>query len=330
MSDKQDTASEYDIVIVGAGPAGLAAGLYAARARRKTVIIERKVTGGQIALTSDVENYPGIASINGFDLASNMQKQAETYGMETAYGDVAAIDQLDDGRHAVRTPERDYVARAVIVTGGADYNRLGVPGEERLTGFGVSYCATCDAAFYRDQDVVVVGGGDAAMDEGMFVARYARKVSVVHRRDTLRASAIMQERAFANEKLRFVWNSVVEEILGEKTVTGVRLRNVMSGETSTLDVTGVFVFIGMTPNTGYLREKVRLDGGGHVIVDEWMETGVAGLFAAGDIRANSARQVVSAAGDGSTAAIRADHYITERFGERPVLQASAGAESTSG
>jgi thioredoxin reductase (NADPH) len=311
-------------VIVGAGPAGLAAGLYAARARRKTLVIERKVTGGQIALTSDVENYPGIANINGFDLASNMQKQAETYGMETGYGDVTAIDQLGDGRHAVRTGERDYLARAVIVTGGADYNRLGVPGEERLTGFGVSYCAACDAAFYRDQDVVVVGGGDAAMDEGLFVARYARKVYVVHRRDTLRASAIMQERAFANEKLTFVWNTVVEEILGEKAVTGVRLKNVVSGETSVLDVTGVFIFIGMTPNTSYLADKVRLDLGGHILVNEWMETGVAGLFAAGDIRANSARQVVSAAGDGATAAIRADHYITERFGEKPILHSQGG------
>jgi len=305
--------AEYDIVIVGAGPAGLAAGLYAARARRRTLLVERKVTGGQIALTSDVENYPGFDSINGFDLAQRMHAQAGKYGMETAYADVTAVDQLD-GKHLVRTSEGDFVAKAVIVTGGADYNRLGVPGEERLTGHGVSYCATCDAAFFKDQDVAVIGGGDAAVDEGLFVARYARKVYVIHRRDTLRASAILQERAFAEPKMSFVWNTVVEEIVGEDAVAGLRLRNVATGETSTLDVAAAFVFIGLTPNTGYLRGKLEMDPAGHVRVNEWMETNVPGLFAAGDIRANSARQVVTAAGDGATAAIRADHYITEHFG----------------
>ena len=198
----------------------------------------------------------------------------------------------------------------MILAGGADYNKLGVPGEERLTGFGVSYCATCDGAFFKDQDVAVIGGGDSAMEEGLFVTRYARKATVMHRRDTLRASAILRERAFANPKMEFVWNSVVEEILGEKAVTGVRIRNVVTGEVSTLDVTAVFVFIGLTPNTAYLKDKLKMDDGGHIYVNEWMETDVPGIFAAGDIRANSARQVVTAAGDGATAAIRADHYIT--------------------
>ena len=275
------------------------------------------MTGGQIALTADVENYPGIDSINGFDLATAMHGQAAKYGMETAYAGVTAIDPRDDGRHLVRTGEGDYVARAVILTGGADYNRLGVPGEERLTGFGVSYCATCDAAFFKDQDVVVVGGGDSAMEEGLFVTRYARKATVIHRRDALRASAILRERAFANAKMEFVWNSVVEEILGEDAVSGVRIRNVMTGETSVLDVTGVFVFVGLTPNTAYLKGKLKMDDGGHIYVNEWMETDVPGIFAAGDIRANSARQVVTAAGDGATAAIRADHYIIDRFGSTP-------------
>ena len=309
-------------MIVGAGPAGLAAGLYAARARRRTLLLERKVTGGQIALTADVENYPGIDSINGFDLATAMHGQAAKYGMETAYAGVTAIDPRDDGRHLVRTGEGDYVARAVILTGGADYNRLGVPGEERLTGFGVSYCATCDAAFFKDQDVVVVGGGDSAMEEGLFVTRYARKATVIHRRDALRASAILRERAFANAKMEFVWNSVVEEILGEDAVSGVRIRNVMTGETSVLDVTGVFVFVGLTPNTAYLKGKLKMDDGGHIYVNEWMETDVPGIFAAGDIRANSARQVVTAAGDGATAAIRADHYIIDRFGSTPASTAA--------
>jgi len=313
---------EFDIVIVGAGPAGLAAGLYAARARRSTLLIERKVTGGQISLTNEVENYPGIESINGFDLAEAMHRQASKYGMETAYADVTAIDQQPDGRHLVRTSEGDHTACAVILTGGADYNRLGIPGEDRLTGRGVSYCATCDAAFFKDQTVAVVGGGDAAMDEGLFVARYAKKIYLIHRRDQLRASAILQERAFAEPKFEFVWNTVVEEVLGEDAVTGVQTRNVVTGEQSALEVTGVFVFIGMTPNTAYLREKLRMDAGGHIIVNEWMETEIGGLYAAGDVRANSARQVVSAAGDGATAAIRADHYITERFRLQPKLHAA--------
>jgi thioredoxin reductase (NADPH) len=315
--------AEYDIVIVGAGPAGLAAGLYAARARRRTLLLERKVTGGQIALTADVENYPGIDGINGFDLATAMHEQAAKYGMETAYADVTAIDRCDDGRHLVRTSEGDYVARAVILTGGADFNRLGVPGEERLTGFGVSYCATCDAAFFKDQDVAVIGGGDSAMEEGLFVTRYARKATVVHRRDTLRASAILRERASANPKLAFVWNSVVEEILGGDAVTGVRVRNVVTGEASTLGVTGVFIFIGLTPNTAYLKSKLRMDDGGHIYVNEWMETDVPGIFAAGDIRANSARQVVTAAGDGATAAIRADRYVSDHAGGEPVSAPAA-------
>ncbi len=310
--------TDYDVVIIGAGPAGLAAGLYAARARRRAMVIERKVTGGQIALTSEVENYPGIESVNGFELAQAMHRQAEKHGVETAYADVTAIDQ-DGQYHVVRTSEGAYRARTVIVTGGADYDRLGVPGEERLTGFGVSYCATCDAAFFKDQTVAVVGGGDAAMDEALFVARYASKVYVVHRRDTLRASAILQERAFAEPKLEFVWNTVVEEILGDGAVTGLRLRDTKSGAASELAVAGVFIFIGMTPNSSYLRGKVKMDAGGHVIVNEWMETEVPGLYAAGDIRANSARQAVTAAGDGATAAIRADHYITNVFGRRAAL-----------
>jgi thioredoxin reductase (NADPH) len=304
---------EYDIVIVGAGPAGLAAGLYAGRARRRTLLIERKVTGGQISLTSDVENYPGIDRINGVELAQRMHEQASKYGLETAYSDVTAVDQ-SGGIHILRTTEGDIAAKAVILAGGADYNRLGVPGEQRLTGHGVSYCATCDAAFFRDRIVAVVGGGDAAMDEGLFVARFAKKVHVIHRRDALRASAIMQERAFAEPKLEFTWNTVVEEILGADEVTGVRLRNLRTGDASTLDTAAVFVFIGMTPNTAYLREKLPMDAGGHILVNEWMETPTAGLFAAGDIRANSARQLATAAGDGVTAAIRADHYITDNFG----------------
>jgi thioredoxin reductase (NADPH) len=312
----------YDIIIIGGGPAGLAAAIYAARARRSTLIFERKVTGGQIALTSDVENYPGFDSINGFELADRMHKQAEKYGAQTAFEDVTAIEQ-DGETQVVRTGGAVYRAQAVIVTAGADYDKLGVPGEERLTGFGVSYCATCDGAFFRDKTVAVVGGGDAALDEALFLTRYVEKAMIIHRRDALRASAILQERAFANPKISFEWNTVVEEIVGERYVTGARVRDVVTGATRTLDVAAVFVFIGLTPNTAFLRGKLRMDAGGHILVNEWMETDIPGLYAAGDVRTNSARQLVTAAGDGATAAIRADRYISERFG------AKAGAASAS-
>jgi thioredoxin reductase (NADPH) len=303
----------YEILIIGGGPAGLAAGLYAARARRKTVLLEKGVIGGQIALTELVENYPGIPSINGFDLAETMHKQAESYGMETAYVETTGIEREGD-LWLVRTTEDEYEARAVIVTSGADYRKLGVPGEERLTGRGVSYCATCDAAFFKGQNVIVVGGGDAAMDEGLFTTRHVAKVTVVHRRDELRASAILQERAFANPKMEFVWNTVVTEVLGEDAVSGVRLHNRETGEDSTMEVAAVFIFIGQDPNTGFLRGLVPTDEGGHAVVNEWMETELPGLYVAGDARRNSARQVVSSAGDGATAAIAAEHYLSDKFG----------------
>ena len=303
---------EYEIVIIGGGPAGLAAGLYAARARRKTVLLEKGVIGGQISLTELVENYPGIPSINGFDLAQAMLKQSESYGMETQIVETTALER-DGKMWLVRTAQDKYLARAVIVTAGADYNKLGVPGEERLTGRGVSYCATCDAAFFKGQHVAVVGGGDAAMDEGLFTTRHVDKISVIHRRDRLRASAILQERAFANPKMEFVWNTVVTEILGEEAVTGVRLRNRETGEDSSLDVAAVFIFIGQHPNTDVLGGLVPIDEGGHAVVNEWMETELPGLYVAGDARRNSARQVVSSAGDGATAAIAAEHYLSSNF-----------------
>ena len=302
----------YDVLIIGAGPAGLAAGLYAARARRTTILLERNVTGGQIALTSVVENYPGFEEVDGFELGQMMQRQAEKYGMEMGYTEVTGLESRDS-LQVVHTKDGDYTAKAVILTGGADYVRLGVPGEEELTGKGVSYCATCDAAFFKDQVCAVVGGGDAAMDEGLFVTRYASKVYVIHRRDQLRASMILQERAFANPKMEFIWNTVVSEIQGEDAVQRLKLRNVVTGEESDLEVAAVFIFIGQKPNTDYLKSQLKMDNGGHIYVNEWMETEIPGLYAAGDVRVNSARQVVSAAGDGATAAIRADHYITDTF-----------------
>ncbi len=305
---------DYQVAIVGGGPAGLAAGLYAARARRSTVLIERKGAGGQISTTDVVENYPGFPEgVDGFELGVKMHEQATKYGLVTEYVELNAIEREPGGRYLLHTSEGDILATAVILTAGADYNHLGIPNEERLTGKGVSYCATCDAAFFRDQVVAVVGGGDSAMEEALFLTRYATKVYVVHRRDELRASKIMQERAFASPKLEFIWNTAAEEVLGDDKVTGARLRNLQTDAITELPLDGFFVAIGQTPNNDFIDGLLKLDEGGHVPVNEWMETELPGMFAAGDLRWRSARQVVSAAGDGATAAIAADRYITDHF-----------------
>lgn len=301
-----------DLAIIGGGGAGLTAALYAARGRRSTIVFEGDVTGGQIATTDQVENYPGFPEgVNGFDLAQLFLQQAEKFGAEIAYERVESLKRLQNGTFEVTSTERTVQARAVIVTSGADYNKLGVPGEKELTGKGVSYCGTCDAAFFAGQDVIVVGGGDAAMDEGLFVTRYADTVEVVHRRGELRASAILQERAFANSKMTFTWDTVVEAIEGDGKVERVTLRNLKTGETTVRPTEGVFIFIGQVPNNHLLKGLVDLDAGGHALVDLQMRTPVPGLFVAGDIRTQAARQLISAAGDGATAAIAAEHYLNE-------------------
>ncbi len=307
---------QYDIAIIGGGGAGLTAAIYTARARRSTVVFERAVTGGQIATTDAVENFPGFPDgVNGFDLGQLLVRQAEKFGAELVYEDVTGLERAADGAFVVRTATEAYSARAVIATAGATYNRLGIPGETELTGKGVSWCATCDAAFFKDQDVAVVGGGDAALDEGLFVTRYARTVTLIHRRDQLRGSKILQERVFANPKFRFTWDTVVEGIEGKEAVTGLRLRNVKTGETSQLPVTAIFIFIGQVPNNHLLKGLTELDAGGHAIVDLEMRTSTPGLFAAGDVRTLAARQLVAACGDGATAAIAAEHYLGD-MGEK--------------
>jgi thioredoxin reductase (NADPH) len=310
-----DQANQYDIAIIGAGAAGLTAALYAARARRSAIVFERLVVGGQIATTDIVENFPGFPEgVNGFDLSQLMVRQAEKFGARIEYEGVERLERTEDGRFRLAVGGSEYLARAVIVTTGASYNKLGVPGEAELTGRGVSYCATCDAAFFKGQEVAVVGGGDAALDEGLFVTRFARKVHVIHRRDALRASAVLQERAFANPRMTFTWDTVVERIAGSDQVEAAHLRNVRTGEQTELPVSGVFIFIGQTPNNELLRGLVELDAGGHANVDLDMSTPVPGLFVAGDIRIRSARQLIAAAGDGATAAIAAEHYLASRYG----------------
>lgn len=302
---------QFDVAIIGGGGAGMTAALYAARGRRSTVVFERMVTGGQIATTDIVENFPGFPDgINGFDLAQLFEQQARKFGAEVRAEQVESLERR--GRSFVlSTEEGQYLVGAVIVAAGADYNHLGVPGEEQFVGRGVSYCATCDGAFFRDQDVVVVGGGDAAVEEALFLARIVKSITIVHRRDTLRASAIIQERAFAEPKISFAWNTVVDSIEGTDTVRQVVLRDVQSGETRRLDTAAVFIFIGQTPNNSLLDGLVETDSGGHAIVDLNMRTATPGLFVVGDLRAQSARQLISASGDGATAAIAAEHYLGE-------------------
>lgn len=316
-----------DIAIVGGGPTGLTAGLYAARARRRTVMFEGGVLGGQIANSDLVENYPGFPEgVNGLDLVLAMQRQAERFGMETVYESVARVEResnrVDDETPAYILETEGgtvYRARALIVTSGAQHNQLGVPGETELTGRGVSYCATCDAAFFEGQEVVVVGGGDAALDEALFTTRFASKVYLVHRRHELRASKVLQERASANDRIEFIWDTVVEEIRASELdgpnagVRSVCLRNLKTDERRELPISAVFIFIGQTPNSSFLEGIVPLDAGGHAYVNLWMETESPGLFVAGDVRVEAAKQVVSAAGDGATAAIRADHYLNDAY-----------------
>lgn len=299
----------YDVIIIGGGPAGLTAGIYTSRARLSTLLIEKDIIGGNIVNAERVENYPGFPDgVSGYDLTQLMHMQATKFGMETVMDETTGL-AVEGTFRTVRTAAGVFRTRAVIIAGGSLRQLLGAPGEKEFTGRGVSYCATCDAAFFTDLPVAVVGGGDSAIQEAIHLARFASKVIVIHRRAQLRATRIEQERAFAEPKISFSWNSVVSAIEGNDTVQRLKIRNTQDGSESTLEVNGVFVAIGFTPNTAYLRGILDLDHGGHAIVNDRMETSVPGIFAAGDIRANSARQVITACGDGATAAISASKYV---------------------
>lgn len=302
------TENMYDVIIVGAGPGGLTAALYTSRSNLSTLILERGIPGGQMNNTAEIENYAGFKSISGTELSLNMYEGAKQFGAGHAYGDVKDI--LDKGAYKeVITSNKIYQAKAVIIATGAEHKKLGVKGEEEFRGSGVSYCAVCDGAFYKGKHVIVVGGGDSAVEEGMYLTQFADKVTIVHRRDKLRAQQILQERAFKNEKIEFVWNSEVEEILGREKVTGVRTRNLKTGEICLLKADGVFIYIGLLPNTDSFKSLPITNKEGWVQTNSHMETVIPGVFAVGDVRDTVLRQVATAVGDGSIAGNAAYYYI---------------------
>ncbi len=305
-------SKEYEVAIIGGGPAGLSAGIYTSRARLNSLLIEKGVAGGQILEAELVENFPGFPEgINGTELGQLMHQQATKYGLKTIIAEATGIE-LREEQKVIKTTEGNFITKAVIIASGSERRKLGIPGEAKFTGKGVSYCATCDAAFFRDRPVAVVGGSNAAITEALHLTKFASKVTVIHRRDRLRASAIIQEKAFAEPKINFLWNSTVEEIEGENSVRRVKLRQVKTGEKSTLEVAGIFMSIGLKPNTDFLKDLLALDEGGYIITTNRMETNIPGIFAAGDIRQNSARQAITAAGDGATAAIYAEEFLAEQ------------------
>jgi len=310
--DAEQEDQVYDLIILGGGAAGLTSAIYASRAALKTLVLVGPIPGGQVSITDMVENFPGFPEgISGVELVQRVQSQAERFGAQIVMESVTGVD-FSTSPFAVRTQSQTYQGRTVIIATGAVPRRLEVPGEAKFFGRGVSTCATCDGFFYKDKRVVVAGGGDSAIDEGLFLTRFAREVVVVHRRDQLRAAKIYQERAFANPKMRFVWDSVVEEVLGEQTVTGVRLRNVKTGDTSVIEADGLFVYIGMRPGTKLFAGQVELDDLGYIVTDRRQRTSVPGVFAAGDVQNPDFHQIVVAAGSGAMAAIEAGRFLAEQ------------------
>lgn len=301
----------YDVIIAGAGPAGMTAAVYASRANLETLMIERGIPGGQMANTEDVENYPGYDHILGPDLSNKMFEHAKKFGAEYAYGDIKEV--IDHGDYkTIVAGNKEYNTRALIITTGAQYKKLGIPGEEELSGRGVSYCAVCDGAFFKEKNLIVIGGGDSAVEEGIYLTRFADKVTVVHRRDALRAQRILQDRAFDNEKIDFIWDTVVEKINEDGGKVGsATLKNNKTGETYEHSIDGVFVYIGMVPLSDPFKSLGITNDEGYIPTNENMETTIPGIFAAGDIRDKTLRQIVTATGDGSIAAEAAIKYVED-------------------
>jgi thioredoxin reductase (NADPH) len=303
-----------NVIIIGSGPSGYTAALYAARAELKPLVFEGSVTaGGALMQTTEVENFPGFPdAIMGPELMDSMRKQAERFGAELLSDDVTEVDLAADPK-VVKTDSETYLAKAVIIATGSRYKELGVPGEKALGGHGVSWCATCDGFFFRGHDIAVIGGGDSAMEEAMFLTRFGKSVTVVHRRDTLRASKIMQDRAFANPKITFLWNSEVAEVLGEEKVTGLRLTSTKDGTESILPATGVFVAIGHDPRSELFTEQLEIDAEGYLVVDQpSTRTAIEGVFACGDVVDHTYRQAVTAAGTGCAAALDAERWLASK------------------
>lgn len=309
MEEKE--ARTYEVIIIGGGPAGLTAGLYTSRARLHTLLIENALFGGQMTTTELIENYPGFPEgVSGEELSRLMEEQAKRFGMKTLNEEVVEIG-LEGDLKKVKTYGGDYFCRALIICTGTEYRKLGVPGEEQFKGRGVSYCATCDGAFFKDSRIVVVGGGDSALTEALFLTKFAEEVTIIHRRDALRATRIYQERALSNPKIKFLWNSVIEEIKGDQVVRSVVVRNVKTGEVKEVGTDGAFLFIGLVPRTQFLRGLIEMDDSGYILTDEHCQTSVRGIFAAGDCRKKLLRQISTSVGDGATAAFAAEKYLEE-------------------
>ncbi|KUK82873.1 MAG: Thioredoxin reductase [Pelotomaculum thermopropionicum] len=302
-----------EMVIIGGGPAGLAAGIYASRADVDTVLLERGIPGGLVINTENIENYPGFSNgINGYELMTQMEDQARRFGLELYNKNADFIIPAEDD-YIIKTGESEILTKTVIIATGATPRQLGVPGESKYTGRGVSYCATCDGAFFRNRKVAVIGGGDAAVEEAIFLTRFVEKAYLIHRRGELRATKFVQKKAFNNPKIEFVWHNIAEEIHGTDTVDSLTLKDVRTGDKKNLDIDGVFIYIGYQPNSQLVREIVALDDKGYIITDENMLTSLSGLYAAGDIRKKLLRQVITAVADGAIAAVAAEKYIEDFF-----------------
>lgn len=300
---------EYDLVILGGGPAGLSAAIYGARGNARTAIIDTNMIGGQPTNYLEVENYPGFSLVEGFDLMEQFESHADKFSVDKYPMEEIAEVHFEDGKNKIKTLNKEFTAKTVVIATGAGPKKLGIKGEKEFLSRGVSYCAVCDGAFFRDKTVVVIGGGNAAIEEAGYLTKFAKKVYVIHRRDSLRADKIVQERAFANPKVEFIWNAVPVEIIGENTVNTLIIKDVNSGETRAIETDGVFPYVGFTPNSKLFEGKIQMDANGFIITDETMKTSVESVYAAGDIRVTPLRQIITAASDGAISATMAVRYL---------------------